>query len=478
MLSGHESDQKSFTVINTGDDDLVITSPFLLSGQEKFAVESQGQEDIVVPSGELVEFYISYTPETFEHNLDSIHFLSSDEDEPELHVTLEGQGDAPVMTVFPLDFDYGNITIGCDNEERVTITNDGNMPLIIDSVVQMVTQPANILFELGSLSELPWIIDPGASIDFLVSYIPDDIGADESEITISGNDPYMPTAETRQYGSGDVELWHHEQHIQEEIPVLDILWVVDDSGSMNRFQSNLSSNIGSFVTAFMATGADYRMAVITTSRSEIGSIIDYTTTNPEAAIASEVLVGTFGSGQERGLEMSFLALSDPNSAGPGGWFFRVDSKLIIVYVSDEPDNSDPWNNYINFFDQLKPAGNFIPIAVIGDHPNGCMLSGGTAQFGAGYWDLVNYYGGSWYSICAQDWGAQLQAIGSQLAGVRSYELEHSDPIIDTIVVKVNGQTVTEWIYDQNSNEVIFNDGFVPEEGQTVEILYAEWGCYE
>ena len=381
------------------------------------------------------------------------------------------------MTVTPEEFDYGDISIGCDNEERVTITNDGNMTLVIDSITQMVTQPVDILMEFGSLPEPPWSIEPGFSLDFLVSYIPTDVGQDESQIKIEGNDPYTPEANITQYGDGDVEQWFSQSHIQEEIPVLDILWVIDDSGSMNRFQNNLSANIGLFVNAFVATGADYRMSVITTTHSQIGNIIDQNTANPSIAIANEVLVGVGGSGMEKGLETSYDALSNPLSAGPGGQFFRQDATLVVIYVSDEPDYSGNWSNYINFFDNLKPAGSFTPYAVIGDPPNGCSIQPyGSAQYGRGYWNIVDHYGGSWYSICASDWGVQLQAMANQMAGRRSYALDESDPIESTIEVSVNGQVTSEWEYDPNTNQVVFASGAVPETGQTIEITYAVWGC--
>ena len=283
-----------------------------------------------------------------------------------------------------------------------------------------------------------------------------------------------------QHGDGDVEQWYNETHVQEEIPILDILWVVDDSGSMNRFQNNLSSNIGLFVNAFVATGADYRMAVITTTRSQIGQIIDINTPYPETVIAAEVLVGVTGSGMEYGLQKSVDALSSAASAGPGGQFFRSDATLVVIYVSDEPDWSSPWNSYINFFDNLKPAGQFIPYAVIGDPPSGCSNQSGygNAQYGSGYWDLVDYYGGDWYSICASDWGVQLQMMANSMAGKRSYELGNKDPIESTIEVTVNGQTSTHWEYDPNENRVVFETGHVPEAGQTIDIEYAVWGCYE
>ena len=51
------------------------------------------------------------------------------------------------MTVIPLDFNYGLISLGCDNEERITIRNDGNLLLTVDSVTQMVTQPPEIIMD-------------------------------------------------------------------------------------------------------------------------------------------------------------------------------------------------------------------------------------------------------------------------------------------------------------------------------------------
>ena len=230
LISGIESESDYFSIINTGNEDLIISSPFLVSGNQRFSLINELPDEIVIPGGQLLDVAVGYTPETFESSGGYIEFTTSDEDEPLVKVTLEGYGNAPVMTITPKEFDYGSVSIGCDNEERITITNDGNMPLLIDSIVQMVTQPADILMEFGSLAEPPWEIEPGHSLDFLVSYVPTDVGADESQITIEGNDPYTSVVEVSQHGVGDVEHWYTETHIQEEIAVLDVLWVVDDSG--------------------------------------------------------------------------------------------------------------------------------------------------------------------------------------------------------------------------------------------------------
>ncbi len=478
LVSGEESGIESFTVINTGDVDLVVSSPLLISGNDRFEVD-EFEEEYIVAAGELVEFFVSYTPETYESNGGYIEINSSDPDEPSVKILLTGHGDAPVMTVTPDDFDYGDISIGCDNEERVTIRNDGNIDLIVNSISQMVTQPADIIMEMGSMPDPPWTLIPGQEIDFLVSYVPTDVGIDDSQITIIGNDPKTPEVEIIQYGEGDVEQWYTQQHYQEEIPILDVLWVIDNSGSMNRFQTNLSANIGSFMSAFSATGADYNMAVISTDAWYLGPIITPYSPDPEGELASQVMMGIYGSGMEKGIEMAAESLKSSSAAGPGGAFFREDATLVVIFVSDEPDHSTPgWSSYLTFFDGLKPVGDFMPYGVIGDPPSGCSITTpyGGAQYGAGYWDLIDHYGGSWYSICASDWGVQLQDLAGEVTGRRNFVLEEEDPIVDTIEVYVNGQLTTDWEYNEDTNSIVFAEGHIPEEGQTIDIDYAVWGC--
>jgi hypothetical protein len=258
--------------------------------------------------------------------------------------------------------------------------------------------------------------------------------------------------------------------------VLDILWVVDNSGSMNSHQVNLAANIGSFMSAFVATGADYNMSVITTDRWSFSSIVTPWSADPEGELASLVVTGVMGSALEKGIEMAYLSLDSPTAAGPGGSFFRPDAKLVVIFVSDEPDGSPGgWLSYLSFFDSLKPAGDFIPYGVIGDPVTGCAGSP-SAQPGTGYFDIIDHYGGSWYSICASDWGVQLQDLAGEVTGRRGFLLDEPDPIVTTIEVTVNGQITTDWEYDEASNTVMFTDGHVPEEGQTIAIDYAVWGC--
>ncbi len=488
LESGIESGQAIFAVINAGDEDLIISQPEITSANGNFSLDSGLEENYTILPGETQEFNVYYAPETFESNEAIISLVSNDEDENhyDLHVT--GFGDAPVMTVTPEIFDYGQISIGCDNEERITIRNEGNLELTVENITQMVTQPPDIIMEMGSLPPPPWYLAPGQEVDFLVSYIPIDVSYDESVIRVESNDPILPLVEVVQYGEGDVEHWHTQTHVQEEITLLDILFVVDNSGSMNIFQQELSNQMFSFMNVFDSSGADYHLALITTDEARFSpydglSWIDNTHPDPATWVINVIsTMGIHGSGFEKGIEMAKYALE--GDAAPGNGYNRESATMVIIYVSDEPDHSQGgFASYLNFFDTFKLSPDLMrQFAVIGDYPGGCnfpyLNRSRSIQFGGGYYEMTQRYNGDWYSICAVDWGQQMQNLANTVTTQRSFDINETDPIESTITVTVNGQVTNDWSYDHTNNAVVFNEGSVPEPGQTIIIEYAVWGCGE
>ena len=485
LVSGEESDSDNITIVNVGDNDLIVDPPFLIDADGRYNVTESGE--VILGPGELIDIEVSYVPITYETNEAQIEIYSNDEDEPVVVVPIIGYGDAPVITVDPTDFDYGTISLGCDNEERITIGNDGNLPLEIHSVTQMVTQPADIVLEYGSLPDPPWIIDPGMELDFLVSYIPEDTGIDSSIITIDSNDPMTPIVESEQYGETEVEQWVTDYYEQEEIPLLDVLWVIDNSGSMNAIQSSVASHIDDFMSVFLAATPDYHMAFITTDSGafEGGTFLDSTTSSPELVAASIISgIGISGYGMEKGIQYAEESTRNSLYAGPGGDFFREDATLVIIFVSDEPDQSaGGWSSYTTHFDGLKDSDKFLPVAIVGDYPSGCTGTFGgtytrTIQYGSGYYDFAMHYGGQFYSICEEDWGIQMQDLAETVSTKRAFGLSEEDPIQDTIEVYVNGQLAdtADWEYNDVDNEVRFAEGKEPDEGDTIELVYATWGC--
>ena len=491
IRSGEETGVEELTIVNAGDEVLILDPLLLIAGNDRFSIDHDATEDWELQPGEGIQINVYYEPETYESNGGLIEVVSNDDESPEIEVLIVGKGDAPVMTVEPLSFDYGTISMGCDNEERITIRNDGNLPLTIDSVTQMVTQPVDILMEFGSLAPPPWVLDPNQEVDFLVSYIPNDTGLDDSVITVRGDDPLTPETEVIQFGEGVFEQFVTQTHVQEEIPLLDIIFVIDNSGSMGVFQGELSNQMTAFMNVFLTTGADFHMGFITTDRTAFYcslSIcwIDNSFATPvdwaQGTIAS---ISTGGSAFERGIQMAEGVLKNTDydtGAAPGTSFWREDATLVIIYVSDEPDfSAGSWTGYTGFFDTLKSDVDMMRhFAVIGDYPSGCSFQYGsswrTIAHGSGYYDMTQRYNGEWYSICATDWGNQMQDLANTVTVRSRFALDEPDPIESSIIVNVNGQAAAGWTYDPVTNSIVFDENSIPEASQTITIEYGIWGC--
>ncbi len=166
---------------------------------------------------------------------------------------------------------------------------------------------------------------------------------------------------------------------------VDILWVVDNSGSMQEEQIELSARFDEFVIALADLQADFHMAVVTTDSGDRGvfqvepgeslqnncfaapellaycddiefeqrfMVSDDYLIDPDdpsqgldsARLSREfrcaATVGDCGNGFERGLQTMVEALSDENLDGPNAGFLRDDAFLVVIFLTDEDDCSN------------------------------------------------------------------------------------------------------------------------------------------
>jgi hypothetical protein len=150
---------------------------------------------------------------------------------------------------------------------------------------------------------------------------------------------------------------------------IDILWVVDNSGSMQDEQNSLAFNFESFITDFIQKDVDFKMAVTTTDTSwgHKGELIGNLTDLTSIAAASDIngflnnfketiKVGINGSGHEKGLSASKSFISNKAS------WLREDAMLAIVYLSDEEDQSSgSVSNYLTHLKTLKSNEGMIKL---------------------------------------------------------------------------------------------------------------------
>jgi hypothetical protein len=249
---------------------------------------------------------------------------------------------------------------------------------------------------------------------------------------------------------------------------VDILVIVDDSGSMEEEQKSLASRFDEVTTSLGAftgkNGAklDYRIAVTTTGRTQNYKIetgleqfpdvdvhdkgddghfrkgctmtrpwLEWTDSDVGSNFACIAKVGTTGPSIEMPLESMKLALVDRIADGSNGTFLRTDALLSVIVVTDADDCSrtddnftikddscvganavyyEPVADYITVLDSLKGGRDRWAFAAIAA-PTACQSTFGDAEPATRLQEFVTLAGKNAVlgSICSGDLQGGLDA---------------------------------------------------------------------
>lgn len=477
------SPMETVRVSNVGQGVLDVSSISLKYGSVYSLVNNSPAQ---LTTGQYLDFEVVYTPTHHNYDFEEVEINSSDPVTPLVISTIEGIGAAPRVAVTPDPYDFGVSYLECFTEKSLDIENIGDTDLEVSNIEYYTSFPNHytIDYDFASNGAFPWVIAPGMLNTVYISYEPYDTTVDTSFLKIHSNDPLDPIFLAHQAGEGIYYATVTDTFQQSNIMETDILFVVDNSCSMGSWQQHVADNFDSFINVFKNSGVDYHIGVITTDDPNfVGPYIDSTSLDPVAELNGQVKVGTYGSGYELGLDMAMLSVSPGGDAAPGSTFERSAAKMAIIFVSDEPDGSmfnynytsgpkytDPLD-YIPHYEVVKSTpGRVITHAIGGDVPGGCSLNGRWASAGTGYHDVVITMGGTFLSICDVDWGVKMETLAKDSIIKSGFELSDT-AIPNTIEVSVDGITSTEWAYDLAANTVIFNAGYIPAVGSSVEITY-------
>jgi len=415
---------------------------------------------------------------------------------------LSGEGVQGALQALPADVNFGRVTLGCRSaEQTVTLYNVGRADIQIRSF-RVDPPPAAGQPEIFHVSApaTPFTIRGGGQQAITVRYRPPDSGLHTASLYIesdatntSGGNPYI-TVGLR--GEGTTTSHQVDVFDQSSRPRSDVLFVIDNSGSMSEEQSAIAANARTFLQTALQLNTDFQLGVVTTDMDDAADSGNLKGTpkiilpGPNAAqqFATAVRQGTNGTGTEKGLAAMTAALTPPLSADPAknGGFLRADAKLAVIVVSDEDDQS---SGTVDFYsDLLKSlkgqynAGLVSLSAIVGDPaPNrnsageyGCSSSNGDAVSGDRYITVQQRTGGKFRSICSADWGQIAADLGLDAFGTRAgYPLSRVPDTSRPIVVTVNGTAVTRpnWTYDAQSNSIVFEAAALPQPNSRVVIEY-------
>ena len=295
---------------------------------------------------------------------------------------------------------------------------------------------------------------------------------------------------------------------------LDVLFVVDNSGSMSTSQNNLANNFSSFIDRFIDQGYDFKIAITTTdtyygeqfltegcsicnvNQTQFRGVIDMANYDLKQQSGKDLLkldfanfikVGINGSGDERAFSSFKASLGSPLNLG----FHRADAYLAVIIVSDEEDFSSDsfnfttahpvsmYNDYLMSFTSGKPATDFS-VSTISILDSTCLAQlGAGRKIGTRYMQLADLTGGTKNSLCApfdttlDNISSTIETQGQALA---VFKLSKK-PVVSSIRVIVDSALVPEsetegWVYEAGSNTVkISGNTYKPKPGSSVIINF-------
>ena len=298
----------------------------------------------------------------------------------------------------------------------------------------------------------------------------------------------------------DLTEWDQVEVFSQEPPeAVDILMVVDNSCSMEPYQSNLGQYFDQFVQYFIGANVDYQIGVVTTDVVDPsqagriqGQIITTDTPNPASVFNTIVNVGIYGSPSEFGLEAAHLALTPPLIDNQNAGFLREDASLSLIFVSDEEDGSPRIvNDYINDFLEIKGARNrdvFNASALTVTDIGVCdPYLAAQSTPGTRYVDVAYQTNGIIGNLCAEDFESIVTELSLNSSRLRNTYYLKTKPDPTSLEVRVSPSGESEavpipcdsdvWTYEIVSDDVtgserpaiIFNE--IPEVGSKIAVKY-------
>ncbi len=491
---------RAVEVRNVGSTECILSAARLLpSGDAAFSLADRVDGWTIAP-GSSVAVGVTLSPLGPGARRGTLELSLSSPTAPIATVDLAGVGDVSPLLLSPHELGFGVIDLGCRARSRpVAIYNTGTTPVPVVDI--RMAEPASPAFTLSGVPALTATIAPGGFIELEVGFRA--AGAAEYagaiEVVTGTTAATQVTYIIPLRGRGAPDGIQVDDFDQLGEPQVDIVWIIDDSGSMSEEQASLAANFLSFIRFADAQGLDYHMAITTTdtsggSSAENGRFVPLTGSGvrivtprtqptPTQVFTQNARVGTGGSGSERGLDAAYLALSNPLLGAHNAGFLRPQAALSVVVVSDEEDGStrtvDFYVSFLLGIKGLQNANTFTFSAIVGDAPSGCSGAGGSASAGLRYIEVAERTGGVVQSICTPDWARALENVSTTAFGFKSRFVLSGQPVVDTVVVAVDGASVPpvdaqgaqRWSYDAGANAVVFTPYATPEPGAQIRVQY-------
>ena len=261
----------------------------------------------------------------------------------------------------------------------------------------------------------------------------------------------------------DTEIWVDSFIQPTSMDGIDILWIIDTSGSMHDDEPRLLAGIDAMMSSLPAQG--WRLNMISNSPPHVHTDAQFPLVPGDDLADAKAMFYNMKNGH---YEMDFDALETYLDYNPyANQWMRNDAALLVVFVSDEEDQSNQSvGEFVNYYTGLRDHVFLASIVHLDPADSLCNYS----SYNTGYnsIDATQQLGGVVVDICSEDWAPGVQDASAQVEPYEELKLTHR-PIKNEIYVFINGVPNYDWYYVRSDNTVYFD--IVPESNDLVEIAY-------
>ncbi len=249
---------------------------------------------------------------------------------------------------------------------------------------------------------------------------------------------------------------------------VDILWVVDPSGSMNGNWAQVVLGVEQMMLA-LPTNIAWRLEIISADAYRARRLESFPILPGDSIlVAQQHLQNNVVGYTEEGFDAVKEYLS--YNADAHQWL-RPNVSLLIVFVSDENDYSTQsvaqftsWITYQRPQVFVASIVNVDPIISLCPHDFNPNL-----DIGLKYIAASNYFNGDVIDICTPDWSTGVAQALQQVHLIDEIQLDYTPVDIDHIEVLVDNVIWTDWSWDEPNNKIVFTT--IPPEGSIISVSY-------
>ncbi len=250
---------------------------------------------------------------------------------------------------------------------------------------------------------------------------------------------------------------------------IDILWVIDRSGSMGRYNAELLAGVEAMLLALPTS--DWRLVMISADPSKAILSTEFPLVPGDDIDDAAAMLATLTSAP---YEEGFNSVYDYINHNPySSTWMRSDAGLLVVFVSDEEEQSDiEYPNPVDFlswYGSLRMGSVFMASVInLPEADSICEHWFSPIDVGNRFIEATSILGGVVVDICSEDWSSGVTDATHSIEPIEKVALTHKAET-DSIRVFINGSLNYDWYYAESENTVYFT--ILPSAGQLVEIGY-------